>query len=115
MRNTSITIGAVCGISVSQRAFHMPTTTHSRATRDQEATFMNLELRLAGMEERLRKMTVEMEALQHKNEALKCRSITTGEGAQAMLSRQRRSCRARASPMVTMTRRGKCITIYVAS
>lgn len=47
-----------------QHAFHMPSTTCSQATRDQEVTSEDMEARFVEMKGRLKKMTVEMEALQ---------------------------------------------------
>lgn len=59
--------------------FHMPVTTCSQATRDQETTPMDMEGRLAKMEEKLRKAIVELEALQQENEDLKCKNAALRE------------------------------------
>lgn len=49
----------------------MPTTTRSQATGDQEATSMNMESRIAELEDQLKRVTSELEALQLENEVLK--------------------------------------------
>lgn len=84
MKNTSVTVGAVCEIlqkKKKQRFFCLFATTCSQETQDQETTLAKIEGRFVEMEERLRKITLEIETLQHENEALKQRSVGAGEDA----------------------------------
>lgn len=77
---------------------------------------MNMKNRLAKMEYKLKKVVEELETLQCKNEALKCRNMMPSEDAVlSQVDRAEGESQARVGYSATMKKRGKCTMIYRAS